>query len=176
MLLPGAELFSFGVKGGIPLNSLIAGSTPGVIASAGSNGHLIGPTIEMNLPLGFSLEADALYRPIHLHLISVLQQLAPESHTYVSSEIPLVGKYRFMHTPIIKPYIAGGLMFRWSTKQLSSLSKVGVVAGAGIELKLGSIKVSPEVRYVHWGTDASAVSSYFGSRHNQTEALLGLSF
>jgi hypothetical protein len=67
-------------------------------------------------------------------------------------------------------------MFRWSSNQLSALSKVGVMAGAGIELKLGRARLSPEFRYVHWGSDATAVSSYFEPRNNQLEILVGLSF
>ena len=79
------DRISVGVKGGIPLNdpfadrtfnyiiatignpfgqaSVISGSTR---TYSGSRSFVIGPSIEVQLPLGLSVEVDALYRPLYL--------------------------------------------------------------------------------------------------------------
>jgi len=79
------DRISIGVKGGIPLNNPFADQTfnyivatirnpfgpPSVISGStrtysGSRSFVIGPSIEVQLPLGLSVEVDALYRPLYL--------------------------------------------------------------------------------------------------------------
>src|ERR1700724_881489 len=67
----GQHLLSFGVKGGVPLTDPLGDTTFNGIDTiihvfSGSKNYLIGPMVELNLPFGLSVEADALYRPLNL--------------------------------------------------------------------------------------------------------------
>ncbi|HEV2444695.1 MAG TPA: hypothetical protein VGS58_02180, partial [Candidatus Sulfopaludibacter sp.] len=60
---------TIGVKSGIPLTDAFSDQTThGVDTIAhsfsASKDFVIGPVIELGLPLGFAVEADALYRPL----------------------------------------------------------------------------------------------------------------
>ena len=58
-----AQLLSFGVKGGIPLTDPLTtgqGSSGGITHDVSR--YIVGATGEVHLPLGLSLEVDALYR------------------------------------------------------------------------------------------------------------------
>jgi hypothetical protein len=64
-------LFSFGINGGVPLTDPLTEKTftgidTNIRVFSGSKNYLIGPMVELNLPLGLSVEADALYRPLDL--------------------------------------------------------------------------------------------------------------
>ncbi len=65
------HIFSFGIKGGVPLTDAFTDTTTrgvDVITHTFSNtkNYVIGPTVELSLPFGFAVEADALYRPLNL--------------------------------------------------------------------------------------------------------------
>src|SRR6266568_8126524 len=58
-----AQPISFGVKVGVPLTDFIDtvnGSRTSVTTT--TNRYIVGPTVELRLPAGFGVEADALYR------------------------------------------------------------------------------------------------------------------
>jgi Outer membrane protein beta-barrel domain len=182
--IAGAQTFSFGLKGGVPLTNGFSDFTShagGTITQtlSTSKEYVIGPTAELHLPLGFSVEADALYRPLNLTLNA--QGIPPPplpSGNESSWEFPILGKYRFAF-PIVKPYIEAGPSFRAKSSEISWLSSRGFTAGAGVELKLGRLRVGPELRYTHWGSDAppsAAVLFNPLSSTNQAEFLVGISF
>ena len=63
-----AQSISVGIKGGIPLSDPFSDKTISTINSvvhsfSGSTNFVVGPTLEVHLPLGFSVEGDVLYRP-----------------------------------------------------------------------------------------------------------------
>src|SRR5579863_3806404 len=71
----GQHLLSFGIKGGVPLTDAFADSSPLQVdvivhSFSASKNYVIGPMAELNLPFGFSVEADALYRPLNLTIDS----------------------------------------------------------------------------------------------------------
>ncbi len=78
--------------------------TDALSGSAGKN-YVIGPMVELNLPLGFAIEADALYRPLNLTVPTSLGRISQDIH---SAEFPILVKYHFLHTPIVKPYAEAG--------------------------------------------------------------------
>jgi len=143
---------------------------------------LIGPTVELHLPFGFSINADALYRPLRLVEVS----LAPGSNigtavtsaTYTSFEVTPAVRYRFLHTPIVKPLVEAGPSFRIVATPLSTgLSGRGFTLGAGVEVKLLRLRVTPELRYTRWGSDHIVPFSLpFQSNQNQAEFLAGFTF
>src|SRR5436190_20290412 len=55
-----AQLFTFGVKGGVRLNSDLNNFD----ATSESKRYVVGPMVTTRLPLGFRLEIDALYRHV----------------------------------------------------------------------------------------------------------------
>jgi hypothetical protein len=208
----GEQLFSVGVKGGIPMTDAFAIHQVTVVtvpvigtgnflpippgqwfttpfpalpippiavneSYRASRNYLIGPTIEVRLPLGLSVEADALYRPQSEAGVSLFGRLAtPIAHDYSSWEFPVLGKYRF-NAPIVKPFIAAGPSFRALESPLNHYwSKAGATAAVGVEGKLLHVRIAPEVRYTHWGKDSGDARLFFASKRNQAEFLIGLAF
>ena len=55
-----AQIVSVGIKAGIPVTQAVTGSFSGQTLDTGR--WIVGPTIELRLFYGFSVEADALYR------------------------------------------------------------------------------------------------------------------
>jgi hypothetical protein len=140
-----------------------------------SRNYLVGPSVEVHLPLHLSIEGDALYSPLSLATPGS-QWFLPAIQTYGSWSFPVVGKYRF-HLPFAKPYLEAGPTFRTASSPIDRyLSKAGVTAGAGVEATAWKIHVSPEVRFVHWGADAPDAAIFYGSRRNQAQFLLGVSY
>ena len=178
------RLFSVGIRGGVPLTDVLSDRTftsVDVVTHVFSNSknYVIGPMVELNLPFGFSVEADALYRPINLTTETTVipRPLTRISEDIHSAEFPILGKYRFLHTPVVKPYVEAGPIFRYVAAQASYLSNAGFAIGGGIELKLLLLKLSPEIRFSRWGSDASR--SFINappSNLSQAEFLIGLSF
>src|SRR5579864_355793 len=127
-----AQHLTIGVKSGIPFTDAFAdhsvmGVDTFVHSFSQSKNYVIGPIIELGLPLGFAVEADAFYRPLNLTVDStVLPQPTSRSVTDITSwEFPILGKYYFFHTPGLHPYVEAGPIFRAVGSQASYLSKIG---------------------------------------------------
>jgi hypothetical protein len=159
------RLLSFGVKGGVPLTDAFSG---------GSKNYVIGPMVELKLPVGFAIEADALYRPLNLAVISIF---AATFNDVGSVEFPILAKYHFLRAPIVKPYAEAGPIFRHVGSEASYLSNGGFALGGGIDFKLLLVRISPEFRFSRWGSDsASRPSGLPLSNRSQAEFLIGLTF
>jgi hypothetical protein len=180
----GQHLLSFGIKGGLPLTDAFSDfSFMGVDVNShsfsASKHFVIGPTVELRLPLGFSVEADALYRPLNLTIDTHTLPL-PSTHSstdITSWEFPILAKYHFLHTPVVKPYVEAGPIFRAAGSQGSHLSGGGFAMGGGVDLKLPVVRVTPEIRYSRWAGDAPLTSVFPSpSNLNQAEFLVGVSF
>ena len=192
------DWISVGVKGGVPLTDPFADrSVQQVIAVirnpfgppqtisqtsrffSGSRNFVIGPTLELRLPFGVAVEADALYRPMEFQIQQTIPAPLFTRVTLVDRgdvwEFPILAKYR-LPLPIIKPYLAGGPSFRATATSLAShMSGTGISAGIGIETRIGPLLIAPEVRYTHWGADGAYPSTYHvASYQNQVEFLMGL--
>jgi hypothetical protein len=180
----GAEhIFSFGIKGGVPLTDAFSDQTTMGVdlvthTYSNSRNYVIGPTVELSLPFGFSVEADALYRPLNLVIDNTVvpQPLARSSTDISSWEFPILGKYHFLHTPIVKPYVEAGPTFRHVGAEGSYLSNSGFALGAGVDLHLLLIRVTPEIRFSRWSGDGAATFVRPASQLNQAEFLIGISF
>jgi|SRR5579863_6005828 len=182
-----AQLFSVGIKAGVPLTDAFADQTFPSSLTTGLTVHsfgdskkfVAGGTVELHLPLGFSVEADGLYRPLRLTMVTTIAGSAAggkDSADYVSWEVPILGKYRFLHTPLIKPYVAGGPSFRILEAPLDHfMSTHGFALGGGIEFKVSRLRISPELRYTLWGSDSNFAFEA-KSNQNQVELLIGLTW
>lgn len=185
--------FGLGLKGGIGLTNAYQDktftSTGNFSASttrtySDAKDYIIGPFAELRLPFGFGVEADALFRPLSF----AIQAPGFSSSTRFSTwEFPILAKYRFK-APIARPYIDAGPAFRTTTENTQYLSNHGIAVGGGIDIKLLFLHLSPEIRYIRWGSDSSNAgiptgtgpasfgTDYAHSNLNQVEFLVGLSF
>ena len=179
-----AQNISYGVRGGIPLNDAFSVAvkaidpvTRGQIDANVATYHLvIGPTMEVRLPLGLGLQVDALYTRHKLTTRS-------GSSTAGSWEIPLLAKYRFPGL-LVRPFVEGGVSFQrfgdvanLVTTLSTDRSRRGFVMGTGIEAHLAKIRLSPEIRWTRWG-DAKFITtpSALLNSSSQFEFLVGLTF
>ena len=181
------HLFSFGVKGGFPLTDPLSDDTFNSVdvvthVFSASKNYVIGPMVELNLPFGLAVEADALYRPLNLTTETqiVSSSLASRLSVDVNSmEFPILLKAHFLHTPIVKPYVEAGPIFRYVLSKVQYVSNTGFALGAGVDFKLPLVRIGPELRYSHWGSDSASPAvnvSLPPSNKNQVEFLIGLSF
>jgi hypothetical protein len=175
------------VKAGVPLTDFV--NAP----ESTTNRYLIGPVIELRLPLGFAIEADALYRHYKF-------QAYPSNTSTGAWEFPLLAKYRF-GAPLVRPYVDAGVA--WDTlmglhqltfptvcspDQISCVPRpqpgipvnqgtgAGVVLGGGLDVHALFLHISPEIRYTHWSSQHFAGNGTYASNQNQAEFLLGLAF
>ncbi len=173
-----AQPLSIGIRGGVPLTSGFSGftapGTPGIHFDSDSNLYIIGAMVELHLPLGLSVEADGLYHPINQRV--AVQSTVSSNENISQWEFPILAKYHFPF-PIIKPMIAAGPSFR--TIRFDYFSKAGFTFGGGVEIKLGRLRVEPELRYTRWGSDSApgpGVPFNPPSQLNQAAFLVGLTF
>lgn len=137
-----------------------------------SRGYPAGLMVELELPRHLAVEADGLYRRLHF---------SGRPDVVLTWEVPLLLKYRFT-TPHVTPFLALGPSFR-VTGNLndSNPSHYGIAAGAGVETRLGRLKVAPTIRYTRWAGDSRPFPQfpnipYSRSIPNQAEALVGFFF
>ncbi len=126
-----------------------------------------------------------------------------------SWEFPALGVYRFSHWEKIRPRISGGISFRAvngvsSTSEcyteaaglcgpspspvagssenqgiLNARSHVGAVVAAGVEKRIGRIRLVPEIRFTRWRADGAELEYpefTVRSNPNQVDVLLGIGF
>lgn len=184
-----AQPVSFGVRGGVPFtdafNTVTTTSVDNYVQNySRSKEYEIGPMVEVHLPFGLAVEADALYRPLNLVTEVYIAPGNAQSGLYQSStnisswEFPIVGKYHILPLPLVKPYIEGGPTFRALGSAASDLASSGITLGGGVEIKISKLRIEPEIRYTHWGSDsASAIlAGRTPSNVNQAAVLLGIAF
>jgi hypothetical protein len=143
-----------------------------------SKDFIVGPMVAVHVPLGFSVEFDALYRPLHLAnstLVAPSTNLS-SSATVGTWEFPLLLQYRFIPTPIIKPLVEVGPSFRAGSGQDASPSHHGLTLGAGLEAKILKLRITPQLRFTRWGGDSpSMIFAAPRTSLNQVEFLVGFS-
>jgi opacity protein-like surface antigen len=189
--------FSIGVRGGLPLNDAVqnAQNNPASFSSEDQR-YLVGPTIELHLPLRFSVQLDALYGNFTYRSVAGSQAGQTVANAITSSDqwqFPLQLKYRFSGE-FLRPFVNTGASFRhlYNLNQVpqfitgpssgqtnyGSNTKAGFVIGGGVEFKLGPIKISPEIRYTRWGADTfrQGIGGVFDLSSNEGQFLVGVTF
>jgi hypothetical protein len=184
--------FAFGVKGGAPLTDFFhAVDNPQATFRSSATPFILGPTVELHFPAGFGVEFDALYRRFHYDTTSNLVDVIANGTAANAWEFPLLLKYKVPGV-ILRPFLDAGFAFdHWSgVKQLVQVSgslgltktnvsgtNKGVVLGAGLELNLHLIRVSPEIRYTRWGSaNLGTLADVLQAGQNQAEVLVGITF
>jgi hypothetical protein len=196
------QSISIGVVGGVRATDDLSGG----LATSVSKRYVVGPALEIGLPLGLAVEADALYRR------SGFQTSASNGNYSVFAEeranlweFPILLKYRIPF-PAAKPFlevgyaprIVGGSVSRYYVDNLpvgqgtySTYYSIwsnsnGIVVGGGVQFALGHLRLSPTVRYAYW-IDSAFTGAYGGphdlfsglpwqSNQNQVDVLLGVAW
>jgi len=165
-----AQPFGAGLKLGTTLTDALA-VAPGFHLS--NDHHLVvGPYVEVRLPLGLSVEADALYET------SLFNSVYTGGATW---QFPVMAKYKLFKGPV-RPYIEGGVAFSHISDlaeipALNHRSNYGIVLGAGVEVKLLVLRISPEIRYNGWVfQNLQDPLGQFQSKKNQAMFQVGIGF
>jgi hypothetical protein len=165
--------------------SLVAVPTPGggytydpidgVQYVEGVRSLIAGPSVEVHVTPRFSVEVDALHKPLRSRSWMVLdngsQYPARTSTDAATWQFPLLAKYR-LRWGKANPFVEAGPSFRLPQWDLSTY---GVTAGAGVEMRLGALKFSPAVRWTHWGADGGLNRSN-PPVQNEASVVVGFSF
>ncbi len=145
----------------------------GTSTNSGLKSFLIGPTLEFRLPKDLSLQVDALYHPLRYFAEQRVDDGAPlHTSTFneaVTWELPVLAKYR-LRGRSTTPFVEAGPSFRLPQDANGPLSTYGLVVGAGVDIRVGRIRIAPVLRYTHWASDRT------GGTKNQLGALVGISF
>jgi hypothetical protein len=178
----------FGVRGGVPFN-LNNTVTSGLSSLTSTKRMEVGPTLGVRLPLGFSIEGDALFRRETLNLGS-FAGFNPNVHSD-SWEFPVMLKYTGGRK-VISPVFGVGAAARHINdfNNLGSIpafllnggstasNSVGFVTGGGVKFQMGPVQVTPEIRYTRWGGNGLSQQllnlTPFGA--NDLSFLVGITF
>jgi hypothetical protein len=175
-----------GGRGGAALNDNSNFSFRGAGIDAPGVNYAVGPTVGVRLPLGFSVEGDALYNRQTLGLGQIAGISGFNTHADWW-EFPAMVKFTVGRGPIA-PVLGAGVSVRHINNFGSvptflltgntSANSVGFVAGGGLRCRLGAVSITPEVRYTRWDSGSitqSVVDAVTGGR-NQAQILVGITF
>ncbi len=198
-----AQTFGLQFKGGLPVSGFETQSRT-IFSPAcaddfriSSSRYSVGAAGELRLPRHFGIEVDAIYRRVHLNGAScgIGPGNAYDFSTRGNSwEFPFLLKYRFLDRPAA-PFVSFGPAVRhigysgvYHTTENSGAPFVsnpeeshvdaGYSFGAGMDLRVGLVRISPEVRYSKYaatGCDLCAGRSA-PLRLAPLELLLGIGF
>jgi len=194
VLLPlaaSAQLLTFGVQDGVP------SQTP--LGLTNKMPFAIGPSVEIHIFSGLSLETGVLYNRLGRGYDNSAfpypeNAVTLDSETWKGSalEIPFLAKYRFLSERARwRPFVLAGPAVRRTSITTESASRVfGNSAtgptflstkatrwnvdpeiGVGVDSRVGSFHIEPEVRYSYWGAGKTS-----RVRKNQVNLLLGIRY
>ena len=166
---------------------------------------VLGPSVEIFLPKRVSIDVGFLYRSQSIenkiHVVDLNQDPSDAFRldftttlwTRVKSlEVPVIARYRLSDAMTLQPFIGAGYVHKRfvnpsrsfggrpeNTLPIDGLrhSSNGVAVDAGVELKLGFLKIQPEFRYTRWShglfhsESASSDSEGCGNRHELTAVI-----
>lgn len=167
-----------GVKGGVPLNdAFVVRSTNPVDYVADTHRYIVGPYVELRLPAGFGVELDALYQTYEYRQVVPAPTRSQSSHDW---QFPLLVKYRFLPGPV-KPYLEAGAAFSHlsvnDVLELNNRNTWGLVVGGGVDVKVGPVHITPEVRYTGWTSrHFESPGTLLQSNRNVAAVMLGIGF
>jgi hypothetical protein len=193
-----AQPFGAGFKIGLPLNDAFdLRSSNNLPITLKNKSYIIGPQFELRLPAGFSIELDALYTSFKINSAgNVASSILGASFDTDSWEFPLMLKKKFGGADAVaasvKPFVDVGASFRRlgdvgeigrfitssGDNVGSERNSTGFVIGGGLEIRALFIRISPEVRFTHWGTDnfREGLSNILKTNRNQGQFLVGIHF
>jgi hypothetical protein len=192
-----AQPFSAGIKAGLPLTDFLSEAQGD--STTTTNRYLLGPEVELRLPLGLSIEFDALYRHFSYTGLSGPGNVVTTTGSSSNWEFPLVAKYKFP-SKIVRPYVEAGVAWDalsglkntvsgalcgsangtcnvlLAPPAVTNQTTMGVVIGGGIDIHAIVIHVAPEIRFTRWAQQYFNLSGVLNSSKNQAEFLVGFTF
>jgi hypothetical protein len=173
-----APVFSQGlslglVGGGSLTDAFQTVNQDNILEYSQSRDWVAGAMLELHLRHNFSIEADGLYRELHLTVAFIEPNGTHNSVSpspVVTWEIPVLAKYRF-HWSRVNPFVEAGPEFRTTGNLNATPSHVGVAAGAGVDMYWKGFDFAPVLRYSHWAPDPNGTKT----NADQVELLLGIS-
>jgi hypothetical protein len=193
------QSISFGVTAGVPVTDPIGGERRGFKSnfSYGFPQYLVGPDVQLRLPLRLRVEVDALYRRLFVGdtFYNDIGGYVVNSGLKLDSwEIPFLVEYKFPGKSL-HPFAGGGIAYRhfgvaqYKQNYLSvgvgvtpptlkniydvpNPHTVGAVVAAGIDFNLLFLRFSPQLRYSHW--NESFTSGTGNTPNNQLDIVMGV--
>lgn len=173
LAIPGySQLFSVGVKAGIPLNESPIGTYPGV--SSETQRWLVGPTAEIHLPFRLSFEVDALYRQQKFLYTDRYSGVSYNPETFNDWQFPFLAKYD-LRGGLFRPFVDAGLSYRHISGFVQNPNTAGFTIGGGVSLKLLFLRISPEFRYTRWAGKPT-LDNFATTPQNQGDFMVGFTF
>jgi hypothetical protein len=143
--------------------------------TSGPRSFIAGPEVEVRASHGFSVEADAIYRPEKQRGTSTIFGNG-QSYSYTSSvttwQFPVLAKYRIGQSRF-QPFLEAGPSFRLASA-LTRAATYGATGGIGVETHLSRLAIAPAVRFTHWGPSSFEIQG--GAFRNEAELLAGFTF
>jgi hypothetical protein len=197
------QIVSLGVKAGVPTGDAF---TPDSVVTSLARRYLVGATAELHLPFRFSVELDAIYKKTGFdsafHSTDI--GIYTDHLTANQWEFPLLAKYELKGFGPVRPFVDAGPVLRHLTgisdtstylnyfpvvtsgtsvfsnsQEVQNRNSPGFAVGGGVTLKWWHLRVSPEIRYTHWGNNAFRTflaEATATSNPNQTDVLVGFTF
>ena len=139
-----------------------------------SNSPIFGVLLEFEVYKNLVLAANGIYRPLHGTEGSV-------RFAVLTWEFPVLAKYKFRPSHPLRPFVELGPSFRTDGNFNGPRpSHYGITGGAGLEARVGKVKISPMVRYTRWAKERSPeppqAPSHRSTFLNQMQCLLAFSF
>lgn len=167
-----SQLFSVGVKAGVPLTDGLNGqSYSSTNVTTSTQRWIVGPTAEIHLPFRLSFEVDALYRRENFTTTQFLTSFAGTVNDW---QVPFLGKYE-LHGGLLRPFVDAGVTYRNLSGSVPA-NNAGFTIGGGITAKLLFLRLSPEFRYTHWGDKSNGAGPFIAGGGNQGDFLVGFTF
>ena len=186
------QVFTVGVKGGIRTTGSFAGDL-----TDESKRYVVGPWIDLRLPVHFSVEADAFYQRLGYSA----GYLSPVQDTWTRErvnawEFPVLAKF---HLPErrLRPFVGVGVAPRIMNGRDASSGfainpntgapvnayaaevkatydpAVGLMIAGGVELGASRLRFTPEIRYTRWNQRFLDVAArnigFLGLRTSQSD-------
>jgi len=141
-----------------------------------SRRYLVGPRLEVVLPWRLSVEAEAVNRSIRSTSTTVISPpvefsngilvdtFGPFTSSQFDWQFNLLGKYRISEGRI-RPFVESGI----AVLPLENTDQRGITAGAGIEMRVSRLNITPAVRYTNWVTGRG-----MGAFSNQVQFVVGV--
>lgn len=155
--------------------NIIDGTTVTSVQSSGPKSLILGPSVELQVGKGVSVEVNAIYRPIR-------SESRIESSAYpgigagkrVTWEFPILARYTVPFSKLALFFELGPSLRTPQEIYGASLSTYGVTTGVGVEARAGRLKISPALRYSRWAADSPRGGSH--TLQNQLALVAGFSF
>lgn len=159
------------------ISAPVLGVSPGFGVETAAKRYLVGASVEFRPKQTWSIEIDAIYRPLGFRQFTLIidgsrRSISPA--TVVTWEFPVLAKVRLFKRGFSTPFVTAGPSFRTAGNLNGTRpGPVGITAGLGADFNLRGVRLSPSLRYTRWAPVRGY--SVAPNRLDQVEAVVGVS-